>query len=289
MRVRPIPMAAALAGVLAAPAVTQWLNYPTPGTPRLSDGRPNLAAPPPQRVEGRPDLSGVWAAECAIYGSDSCFTRSLFFDLAKDLKPEEVQMTPWASAVQKQRESRDHVDDPYGYCLPPGVPRIDFGGGPFKILQTPQVTALLYESLAGLTFRQVFTDGRPLPPAEVPTWLGYSVGRWEGDSLVVETTGFRDGGWLDTKKARPNSDALHVTERFHRVDFGHMTLAVTIDDPKAYLKPWTIHAPLHLQPDTELLESFCDENDKTMIHRRISPPAPEAPSAPAASSRRAGQ
>lgn len=286
MRVRPIAMAAALAGVLVSPAVTQWLNYPTPGVPRLADGRPNLTAPPPRTAEGRPDLSGVWAAECAIYGSDACFTRSLFFDLAKDLKPEDVQMTPWASGVQKQRETRDHVDDPYGYCLPPGVPRINFGGGPFKILQTPRVTALLYESLAGLTFRQVFTDGRPLPPAEVPTWLGYSVGRWVGDTLVVETTGFRDGGWLDTKKARPNSDALHVTERFHRVDIGHLNLAVTIDDPKAYLKPWTINAPLNLQSDTELLESFCDENDKTMIHRRITRPAPEPPSRPVEPPRR---
>lgn len=275
MRVNAIPLAIILA---AAPLSAQWLNYPTPGTPRLVTGQANLTAPAPRGAGGHPDLSGVWAAECAIYGSDACFTQSLFFDLAKDLKSGDVQMTPWAAAVQKQRESRNHVDDPYGYCLPPGVPRIDFGGGPFKILQTPNDTALLYESLAGLTFRQVFTDGRPLPPSDVPTWLGYSVGRWDGDNFVVETTGFRDGGWLDTKKGRPNSDALHVTERFHRTDFGHMDLAVTIDDPKAYLQPWTIRAPLRLQPDTELLESFCDEHDKTMIHRRITQPAPEPPS-----------
>lgn len=281
MRWNPLTAAASAVAftlLLSAPASAQWLNYRTLGIPRLPDGRPNLSAPALRAPNGKPDLSGVWAAECAIYGSDSCFTKSLFFDLAKDLKPEDVQMTPWAAAIQAQRESRDHVDDPYGYCLPPGVPRIDFGGGPFKILPTPGVTAFLYETLAGLTFRQVFTDGRPLPEADVPTWLGYSVGHWDGDTFIVETAGFKDGGWLDTKKGRPHSDALRVTERFRRLDFGHMELAVTIDDVKAYRKPWTIQSMLHLQPDTELLESFCDEHEKTMTHRRITPPAPEPPS-----------
>jgi hypothetical protein len=262
------------------PAPAQWLNYKTPGIPRLADGRPDLAAPAPRTADGKPDLSGVWAAECAIYGRDGCFLQSLFFDLAKDLKAGEVQMTPWAAAVQAQRESRDHVDDPYGYCLPPGVPRINFGGGAFKILPTPGVTALLYETLVGMIFRQVFTDGRPLPAAGEPTWLGYSVGRWEGDTLAVETGGFRDGGWLDTKKGRPHSDALRVTERFRRVDFGHMELAVTIADPKAYVKPWTVQAKLRLLPDTELVEAFCDQHEKTMEHRRITPMPPEPPSVP---------
>jgi len=268
----------ALICLLSASAAAQWLNYKARGVPRLPNGAANLSAPAPRLTDGHPDLSGVWAAECAIYGSDACFTQSLFFDLAKDLKPEDVQMTPWAAAIAAQRESRNHVDDPYGYCLPPGVPRIDFGGGPFKVLQTPGESAFLYESLAGLIFRQVFTDGRPLPPSDVPTWLGYSIGQWDGDTFVVETTGFKDGGWLDTKKGRPHSDALHVTERFQRTDFGHMRLAVTIDDPKAYQKPWTLQTTLRFQPDTELLESFCDEHDKTMSHRRITPAPPEPPS-----------
>ncbi len=259
-------------------AGAQWLQYKVPTIPRLPDGKPNLGAPVRRTADGKPDLSGVWAAECAIYGRDSCFTQSLFFDLAKDLKPDDVRMTAWAAAIQAQRESRNHVDDPYGYCMPPGVPRINFGGGPFKILQTPGETAFLYESLAGLVFRQVFTDGRPLPPSDVPTWLGYSVGRWDDEVFVVDSTGFRDGGWLDTKKGRPHSDALHVTERFHRPDFGHMELAITIEDPKAYLKPWTVKTMLQFQPDTELLESFCDEHEKTMIHRRITAPPPEPPS-----------
>jgi hypothetical protein len=257
--------------LLGTVADAQWLNHPSPAIPRLPDGKPNLAAPAPRTADGRPDLSGIWAAECAIAGRDSCFTQSLFFDLAKDLKPGEVQMTPWAQGVQTQREARNHVDDPYGYCLPPGTPRINFGGGPFKILHTSQVTVLLYETLSGMTFRQVFTDGRSLPQSNEPTWLGYSIGRWDGDVFVVETTGFRDGGWLDTRKGRPHSDALHVTERFRRTDFGHMQLTVTIDDQKAFMKPWTFQAALTLMPDTELVEAFCDNHDKTMEHRRIDP------------------
>jgi hypothetical protein len=249
----------------------QWLNHPSPSIPRLPDGTPNLSAAAPRTPDGRPDLSGIWAAECAIVGRDACFTRSLFFDLARDLNAADVQMTPWAQGIQTQREARNHIDDPYGYCLPPGTPRITFAGGPFKIVQTREVAAFLYESIAGMTFRQVLTDGRSLPQVSEPTWLGYSVGRWDGDVFVVETTGFRDGGWLDTRKGRPHSDALRVTERFRRTDFGHMQLAITIDDAKAFLKPWTIQAPLTLLPDTELVEAFCDNHDKTMEHRRVEP------------------
>jgi hypothetical protein len=261
-----------------APVAAQWLKYQTPGVPRLAGGKPDLAAPAPRTTDGKPSLAGIWAAECSIYGRDACFTKSLFFDLATRLKPGDVEMTPWAAGIQMQRESRDHVDDPYGYCLPPGAPRIDFSGGPFKVIETPGVTALLYETLVGMIFRQVFTDGRPLPPSNQPTWLGYSVGRWNNDAFMVETTGFRDGGWLDTKKGRPHSDGLRLTEQFRRVDMGHMELTITINDPKAYLKPWTIKTMLYLQPDTELIESFCDEHNKTMEHRRIEPPLPEPPS-----------
>jgi hypothetical protein len=264
--------------LLGAASQAQWVNYPTPAIPRLPDGRPNLSAPAPRTVDGKPDLTGIWAAECSIYGRDGCFTRGLFFDLAKDLKPADVEMTPWASAIQKQRESRDHVDDPYGYCLPPGVPRMYFAGGPFKILHVPDVTAFLHETLVGMIFRQVFTDGRSLPAVSEPTWLGYSVGRWDGETFVIETTGFKDGGWLDTRKARPHSDALHVVERLRRKNFGEMELTISINDPKAYLKPWTVTTLLNLLPDTELFEAFCDGHDKTMEHRRITPPSPEPPS-----------
>lgn len=268
-----------LSVLLSGTSRAQWTAYPSPGIPRLPDGSPNLSAPAPRAANGKPDLSGIWAAECGIYGRDGCFIRSLFFDLARDLKPGDVEMTPWAAAIAAQREQRDHVDDPYGYCLPPGVPRIDFGGGPFKILHTPQVTAFLHETLVGMIFRQIFTDGRPLPPAAEPTTLGYSIGHWDGDTFVVETSGFKDGGWLDTRKGRPHSEALRVTERFRRRDAGRLDLAITIDDSKAYLKPWTIATTLYLLPDTELMEAFCDGHDKTMEHRRITPQPPEPPSA----------
>jgi hypothetical protein len=257
--------------VLSGATDAQWLNYPTPGIPRLPDGKPNLSAPVPRLADGRVDLSGIWNAGTMDY----------FHDLAKGLKPGELELTPWAAAVRKQRMDRDHVDDPYGYCLPLGVPRINLRSE-FKIVQTPLLTAFLHETYVGMTFRQVFTDGRPLPKASdsEPAWLGYSVGRWEGDTFVVETTGFRDGGWLSAREAYPHSDALHVTERFRRTDFGHMDLIVTIDDPKAYVKPWTNTIPLRLQPDTELLEAFCDNQLTILEHWRTDPMPPEPPSPP---------
>jgi hypothetical protein len=206
-----------------------------------------------------------------------------FHDLARDLKPGEVQLTPWAAAIRKQRMDRNHVDDPYGYCLPLGVPRINTRS-PFKILQTPQLTAFLHETYVGMIFRQIFTDGRPLPKISEaePAWLGYSVGTWEGDTFVVDTVGFRDRGWLSALQAYPHSDALHVTERWRRTDFGHMELSVTIDDPKAYVKPWTNKIPLHLLPDTELLEAFCDNQMTILKQWKFDPMPPEPPSPPLA-------
>jgi hypothetical protein len=259
----------------------QWLNYPTPGIPRTADGKPKMDAPAPRAADGRPDLNGVWVAECD--GSQDCFSRNRFFDLARGLPDGAVVMTPWAEAIQKQRESRDHVDDPLGYCRPAGVPRGMFAT-PFRIIVTPLLTAIHQETTTGNYFREVFTDGRPFPASMEPTWLGYSIGHWEGDDFVVETTGFRDNGWLDTRKARPHSDALRVVERYRRLDFGHATVAITIDDPKAFLKPWTVTTALTLLPDYSLLEGFCDNHEKTMDHRRIDPPPPEPPSPPLAPS-----
>lgn len=277
--------------LLSVTGHAQWLNYRTPGIPRLPDGTPNFAAPAPRTADGRPDLSGIWDDRCfsancaqrgrAINPGASTGSGSWFHDLAQGLEASDVEMTAWAAAIQKQRQVRDHVDDPFGYCLLPGVPRVNFAGS-LKILPTAQVMVFLYETIASLTFRQVFTDGRPLPEVNEPTWLGYSVGRWEGDTFVVETIGFKDGGWLDTRMARPHSDALHVTERFRRTDFGHLELTITINDPKAYRKPWTVKTVLNLLPDTELLEASCDQHQKTMEHRSIAlaPPEPASPRLP---------
>lgn len=271
---------AALVGVIAVAissvaADAQWLHYPTSGVPRLADGTPNLTAPAPRSSNGKPDLSGIWSTSC-LPGT-GCNDRALFFDLAAGLPPDKVRPTPWAAGIQKQRQARDHIDDPFGYCLPMGVPRMTVSTA-FKILVTPAVTVFLHEMVTGPEFRQIFTDGRSMPEVTEPTWLGYSIGRWDGDVFVVESRGFKDGGWIDTLKARPNSDALHVIERFQRIDVGHMQVSITIDDPKAYLEPWTVTTGLGLLPDTELLESFCDGHEKTMEHRRITPPPPEPPS-----------
>jgi hypothetical protein len=242
----------------AATMHAQWLNYPTPGIPRTAAGKANLAAPVPKMPDGKPDLSGIWS------------TDFLFFrDLATGLK-EDVPMLPWAKELQHERETNDHKGDPMANCMPPGVPRIDTSNEgeamhPFKIVQTPGLVVLLYETSSTSTFRQVFLDGRPLPKDPQPTWLGYSVGRWEGNTLVVETTGFNGREWLDTFKGHPQTDAGRVIERFTRRDFGHMELEVTIDDPKAYTKAWTVKIAAVLQPDTDLIETFC-ENEKDTEH-----------------------
>jgi putative oxidoreductase len=262
---------AALA-LLSGAAQAQWVNRPTPGIPRLPNGKPNLTAPvPPRLPDGHPDLSGIWDVGAMTY----------FHDLAAGLKGDDApQLTPWALGLQKGRRDRNHVDDPYTYCMPLGVPRQNHRSA-FKIVQTPPMTIFLHESFVGNTFRQIFTDGRPLPKLSEtePAWLGYSVGRWEGDDFVVESIGFRDKGWLSANMAYPNSDALHVIERWRRLDFGHLQETVTIDDPKAYLKPWTNKIILTLQADTEILDSYCDNQMIMQSHHSMGPP-PAEPSSP---------
>jgi len=264
MRAQCTAIATLAALLVSSPGSAQWLNQPTPGTPRLPDGKPNLSAPVSRTADGHPDLSGIWSAGTLDY----------YMDLSTGMKPGAVQLTHWAAGIRKQRMDRDHIDDPYAFCLPLGVPRINFRSE-FKIVQTPLLTLLLYETYVGMMFRQVFTDGRPLPRAvdSEPTWLGYSVGRWDGDTFVVETTGLRDRGWLSTREAHPHSDALHVTERFGRRDFGHMELTVTIDDPQVYTKPWVSRdrMPLKRLPDdTDFLEQIYAASEVTTFKEEIS-------------------
>jgi len=244
---------------LALTASAQWVNYPTVGIPRTANGSPDMNGKVPKAADGKPDLSGVWEAEDQTY----------FRDLADGLSPDAVVLTPWAQALQKQREERDHVDDPLAKCLPHGVPRVNTNGMfPFKIIQTPALVVILYEQL-GL-FRQIFLDGRKLAADPNPSWLGYSTGRWDGDTLVVETSGFNDKTWLDTFKGRPASEQLRVTERFRRNTFGNMEVRATIDDPKAFTKPWTTTPQkMHLQLNTDILEFSCNENEKDLQHQVI--------------------
>ena len=166
---------------------------------------------------------------------------------------------PWAEALFRSRVANDSRDDPTARCIVGGVPRSNFVGYPFKVLQVPGMVVILYEAVH--SYRQIFADGRSLPQDPNPAWFGYSVGRWDGDAFVVETAGFNDNVWLDNL-GRPATGQLRVTERFIRRDFGRMDIDVTIDDPKAYTRPWTVTQSLVFQPDTELLEYICDENNK---------------------------
>jgi hypothetical protein len=244
-----------LALMLAATAVVpaQWVNYSTPGIPRTPDGKPILAAPAPRASDGKPDLSGLWKAPSGKY----------LLNLAADLKPQEVPFQPWAAALFKQRQDNLAKDRPTGRCLPHGVPdQMAVPGYPFKIVQTPGLVVILYEEMTH--FRQIFLDGRALAKDSNPAWLGYSVGRWEGDTLVADTTGFNDQSWLDDP-GHPHTTALHVTERFRRKDLGHMEIQITIDDPEAYTRSWTVTENFDLLPDTDLLENIC-ENEKDFQH-----------------------
>jgi hypothetical protein len=235
--------------LMTASASAQWLKYPTPGIPRTADGKPNLSAPAPKTADGKADISGLWLTAGIYIG-----------DIAKDLKPGEVPFQPWAEELYKHRRETLSKDDPTGRCIPGGVPRSTAVPYPFKILNTPSgIVVVLYEAVHA--YRQIFTDGRPLPKDPNPNWLGYSVGHWEGDTFVVESAGFNDNVWLDNN-GHPATESLRVTERFRRKDFGQMSIDITIDDPKAYTKPWNVTLPLVLQPDTEMLEYICPENEK---------------------------
>jgi len=251
MNVRRILIAAVLM-TTASPAFAQWFKYPTPGIPRNPDGKANLSAPAPKTADGKPDFSGLWITQGIYIG-----------DITKDRK-EPLPFQPWAAELYKHRRETQSKDDPTGWCVVGGVPRSTAVPYPFKILHaTNGMVVILYEAVH--SYRQIFTDGRPLPKDPNPQWFGYSVGRWEGDTLIVESSGFNDNAWLDNF-GHPGTESLRVTERFRRKDFGHMEVHITIDDPKAYTKPWDVTLPLVYQPDAEMIEYMCPENNKDIPH-----------------------
>ena len=251
---RSIRVAAWVAAMLSTaclPALAQWLSVRNPGIPRLPDGTANLSAPTPTH-NGKPDLAGIWRPSPPYIGN-----------LASDLKPGDAPFQPWAAALFRHRRDNESKEDPTGDCIPGGVPRSDAVPYPFKIVNSDKMVIILYEAVH--SYRQIFTDGRELPKDPNPTWMGYSVGHWDGNDFVAQTAGFNDKGWLDND-GRPATDARHVTERFRRKDFGNMDILITIDDPKAYTKPWNVTLPLKLLPDTDLLEYVCNENNKDLQH-----------------------
>ncbi|HJZ72861.1 MAG TPA: hypothetical protein VKE51_14045 [Vicinamibacterales bacterium] len=240
----------AIASLMGVVADAQWLKQPTVGLPRNADGSPNLTAPAPRMPDGKPDLSGLWRFNPGAYAGN----------VVADLKPEEIK--PSADALYKQRMDDFGKDDPATYkCLPQG-PRAVLGTGWAKIMQTPTLLAILYEDLS---YRQIFLDGRSLPTDPNPSFMGYSVGRWDGETLVVESTGFNDRSWLDFG-GHPHTEALRITERFRRPDIGHLELKETFADATFYARPWTIDVNVDLVTDTEMLEYVCNENEKDYAH-----------------------
>jgi hypothetical protein len=240
---------------VAFTAQAQWIKIPLPGTPRTKDGKPNLTAPAPRTREGHPDLSGIWIAN-RTYSNPS--GRGIDRYMAPGAR------VPMLAEAQKHfEELTAHGDaaDPSERCLPDGVPN-HMLALPIKIIQTPSVVVTLFEEFN--VFRQIFTDGRKLPVDPNPAWFGYSVAHWEKGTLVVESSGFNTETYLDGE-GLPHSENLRMTERYRRLDFGHLTIEFTFDDPNNYTRPWSVTVPFDLMPDTELIEHIC-ENEKDLVH-----------------------
>ena len=278
---RPGSFTALVAIVVGSCAVlsAQWPPYPTPDVPRTADGRANLLAPPPRAADGRPNLSGVWAnpgwreigagsgvsGTGGAPGTPSVLPRGpgLFFNIGSGV-PGGLPLQPWAAELLRKRMGDNSKDNPDAHCLPLGNMQLHTHPQPRKIIQTPQVIVILYEGNAGV--RQIFTDGRPLPDDDPqPWWFGYSTGTWEGDTLVVHTSHFRDGGWLDVNGS-PLTDAARMTERFTRRTYGSLEIEITVDDPKAYTRPWSVTVNHDVMLDTDLIEFVCLENEKSTRH-----------------------
>jgi len=275
---RTVVLAVVLAG---SPGAAQWLNYPTPGTPRARDGKPNLTAKAPRTRDGKPDLSGVWLVQgtpleeqervfgkdidkLVLPGMERQNSSKYAFDILQDIRPEDSPMRPEAVALQRRRQSQMDTR-PGTNCLPQGIPLANLFPFVQKIVQTPGLIVVMLE--ADMASRQIYTDGRKLPVDPLPSWLGYSVGHWEGDTLVVGTNGLNDKVWLDAI-GHPRSEAMNMTERFHRRDFGHLDIEITFDDPKMYTRPFSIKVTHLLQADSDILEYFCNEGEKDRTHMR---------------------
>jgi hypothetical protein len=298
-RISTLMLAGSLA-MLSSQAFAQWPSYPTPNVPKNSDGSPNLKGPTPRTADGHPDLTGVWEIyfnsiaapprqgqaspsrslqDAADNGGANQLgltpsraptdpnapPRATFFDIGANI-PGGLPFQPWARELREKRVANNQKDNPDAHCLPMGFMQLHGHPQPRKIVQTPNLIVIMYEGNQGL--RQIFLDGRPLPKVDEdlqPWWYGYSVGHWEGDTLVVESVGFRDDGWLDVFGS-PLSDKGKLIERWRRPDFGHIEIDVTVDDPKAYTKPFTVRVSHQIMLDQELIEFICNENEKSSQH-----------------------
>ena len=269
--------------VLSAVGSAQWLNYSPPGTPLARDGKPNLSAPAPRMADGKPDLTGTWMHETTtvaevkrLFGSrfdDAINANSLGMeigtqhkyglDILADFKTTESPLRP--AAIELMRRFATARNNGGDVCREiSGFPRADLLSEPIKIVQAPRETIVLYE--VENLHRQIFADGRKMPKEfDLPAFMGYSVGHWDGDTFVVETAGFNEKTPLDNM-GHPHSDALRVTERFRRRDYGHLDYELTLDDPKMYTQPITLKIPHQLLPESDVFEMFCNENEKDRAH-----------------------
>jgi hypothetical protein len=244
--------------------LAQWPAFKTASAPRTADGRVNLAAPAPRTSDGKPDLSGIWdkgllPAEVPPPGPFGNVGPSLAFRDLKNALGAEVPMLPWAAKLKAERRATDSKDHPDAHCLPLHPIQLHLHPGPRKIIQTPQLLVFLYEANDGR--REIHLDGRALPTGDPqPFWYGYSTGRWEGDTLVVESNGFKDQSWID-EWGTPGSDKLKLTERIRRPTFGTLQIQMTIEDAKTFTKPFSFTVEQRLMPDTELIEFVCGENN----------------------------
>ena len=274
-----------LFAALNASLWAQWSTYPTRAVPKTKDGKPDLSAPAPRTSDGKTDLTGLWEAGRGLGRgqrgtpsnaplpaetppappptADGSPPVATFFNLGAGFK-EGLPFTPWAAELRKKRAADNAKDNPDAHCLPIGLMQLHLHPQPRKIIQTSDVVVILYEAQGEV--RQIFTDGRPLPKNDPqPWWRGYSVGHWEGDTLVVETTGFRDDVWLDVNGS-PLTNTGKMTERFRRPNYGTLQIDITIEDPKAYTKPFTVRVNQRIMLDTDLIEFVCNENERSSQH-----------------------
>ena len=257
--------AAVLAGLLAsAPAAAQWVGYPTAGVPRKADGKVDMTAPAPRLANGKPDFSGIWISDRTEPGQETISdTSSLpsgrhMANMGVDFEGG-LPYQPWQLPIVKRRTENLAIEDPHIRCLPDfflrayGLPHM------LKFVHTPDLLVMLNEMNAG--YRQVFTDARALPDTPAPSWQGYSSAKWDGDTLVVDTIGMRDDTWIDWNGSVV-TEAAKIREEIRRLDFGHIEIKATVDDPKAYTKPWTVTLRQRVVVDAELIDEVCLENEQ---------------------------
>lgn len=261
--------------VTGPPLLAQWPGYQLPYVPRTADGQPDLEAPTPRTPDGRPDLTGIWQnfrkpGDAAVRSVNAAFFDDLpptlineFRDIGSGVTGG-LPLQPWAAALKQQRMAENSKDNPDAHCLPLGIMQLHTHSQPRKVIHTKDEMVILYEANYGQ--RQIYTDGRTIPDNEPqPWWDGYSVGSWDGDTLVVTTKGFRDDGWLDVN-GTPFGSGTTITERYRRVNYGRLEIDVTIEDSKAYARPFTVRVNWRLYPDGSLYEFICNENEKSSEH-----------------------